>query len=157
MIRVDTSEALRAIVEAALPVGSEYGLYVHVDLRLYNPRDEEQRWCSRNAHFIISRKTNYTKVWCVVNDDWGMPNLDAFAMTSDHDSCWRTDGFQPISTAYFEMAKSLMDADQAPKDMREWVSFHSVERLDLAYEKDQTDRLSHRKIITKAEYIQRKF
>ncbi len=69
----------------------------------------------------------HTSVWVAVEppgerwDNWQQVPLDAWKNTSNHDSCWRSDGLQPLSKLYFEMAEEVLaesiDKRLAPKDV----------------------------------------
>jgi hypothetical protein len=43
-------------------------------------------------------------------------NVDEWENTSNHDSCWRSDGFQFLSDLYFKVCKAV-DPDKAPIDV----------------------------------------
>jgi hypothetical protein len=52
---------------------------------------------SSDIHFLVYRPTNYTQVYALTNDSWSMPTADdEWLLYSDHDSCWKTDGFRVI-------------------------------------------------------------
>lgn len=43
-----------------------------------------------------------------------IPEVDLFVNTSNHDSCWRTDGLQPISDMYFHLAEKVVAGFTGP-------------------------------------------
>ncbi len=55
-------------------------------------------------HYIVS---SYRNVWCALSDSPLLSDvpLDTFKNTSNHDTCWRSDGFRDIFNAYFNAYK----------------------------------------------------
>ena len=72
---------------------------------------------SRQMFFLF---TGNTTVFVAVPDgddrwfSWKQIPLDAWKNTSNHDSCWRSDGVQsPMSTVYFEMCEAINSSREA--------------------------------------------
>lgn len=117
------------IVEAMLPVGSSVlpeqieltllppccrpspprarALYLHLDCRSHVYDDEGDLCASCEVHLIFERSSSYTKVWSAINRNWMIPAADKFELSSEHDSCWRTDGLRSLERARDMMRKEL--------------------------------------------------
>lgn len=96
--------ALAAILQAALPADADQkfgapvvtdGLYIRLDIR----NDENK---SINAHIVARRYYGGFQVFGCHDDEWSVPSAEAFALQSEHDSCWRSDGFSFIGSAAYE-------------------------------------------------------
>jgi hypothetical protein len=124
--RVDLDNALAAIVEAMLPRFSpaDLGLMIQLDLRADNHKTDESE--ASLITFIIQRPHNYTKVlakrtdfradrWLVAGEEIEMD------MASDHDSCWRSDGFDILNKDWQDKVNKIGH----PKDenVHFWNSF----------------------------------
>ncbi len=131
MFSIRLSSAIQSLVEVMLPIGSEHGLFIMCDLRL--EIEKYKLATSKDVGFSFYRPTNYTKVFVAESDRWIEPEASAFVLTSDHDSCWRSDGVDSvISRYYFEMAKSIQGKKEiAPKDMWEFVNFHEIKLVKV--------------------------
>lgn len=136
------------IVEAILPRGSaeNVGLYIHVDMRgNYYPPDREtnENWreldAHRDVHLIFARPTAYTKVWSVTNSRMGLPKPEEFALRSDHDSCWRTDGLRDIHAAYMAIRKELAGQGAVWADIFDFNNVH-IQRVEVVYERYNSDK-----------------
>lgn len=146
---IAADSSLATVVEAMLPRGTSVyapyvrgvpldrsrGLYVCLDLRVACHQDD--------------RRSNYTKVWSVINDSWMKPEPGAFTMKSDHDSCWRTDGFRDVTDAYFTILHDLR-ANLPPsfRDIHEFSTIHSINWVEIEWEKDPDDERGYRKVLT---------
>ena len=53
---------------------------------------------------------------------WSEINPDEWINTSNHDSCWRSDGLDFINKAYFEMCKNV-NPEIAPRDLHSYLDF----------------------------------
>jgi len=101
--------------------------------------EEEYPWptdceASAQVHFLVFRPTNYTQVYAVVDDSWKTPEIDQWALQSDHDSCWKTDGFSVLNEVWF----SLRDKTTPKNDLegfRHHCFIHKVERVTVETER----------------------
>lgn len=152
MFDIKLESAITAIVEAALPVGSDHALYIRLDVSFYKNYGMTGKHNHSVIHFVFHRKTSYTKVWTAESDGVATPPLIDFKLTSDHDSCWRTDGFRTLTQAYFRMAKELAPKT-APIKLFQHCSFWSVDKAEIEFERDPFDKYGHMKVITKLEMI----
>jgi len=124
------SQTLPQFVEAMFSeqMGSSLGLQFSIDARYWRPGYPD---CDIVVmrHIIIHRPNNYTKV--LVSPKKGFTDLNLspflnggkeeyFEKHSDHDSCWKTDGFQFLSQDYFNASSILRTA---PKDMESYIGF----------------------------------
>ena len=135
MFNIRLGSALCSIVEAMLPIGSEHGLFIMCDMRLENEKTHKRN--STDLVFIFYRKTNYTKVFVAQSEKWIEPEAESFKLSSDHDSCWRTDGVDSvISNHFFRMADQVR-GKQAPKDLWEFVNLHEIKKVKVVVDKQQ--------------------
>lgn len=137
----------------------EEGIAVRFQMQLKYYADEFS--ASRYENFVVIFTSN-TSVFVATPDDvfcWDKtPEL--FVNTSNHDSCWRSDGLRFLSQCYFEMADSinteLLDKgfkEVAPRDMSQHNRFNfgkMVERVRI--EKEKLDDSYHYKL-TKIEKL----
>ena len=129
------SDGVNAIVEAMLPRFSNEHKFlyvpVHADVTCYSADGgEEDVTVYRDIHFLFNRPHNYTKVFIAITGyDYRLPedaekfarrswvkltnetqhvdmNQLAWYMTSDHDSCWRTDG---VDSPMFAIREDMID------------------------------------------------
>jgi len=112
------------------------GLMFHITASVAKySNDKDTVETSRNIFFLLCGNTN---VWIAEQDPhkeerrWGGINsipLDAWKNTSNHDSCWRSDGVEsPLSQIYFDMCdevnRQLPEEDRvAPKDLSMFNTF----------------------------------
>lgn len=100
---------LASILMAALPENPDQkwgysaptnGLYIRLDIR------NDQKW-GINAHVLARRYYGGFQVFGCIDNEWSVPEANAFALQSEHDSCWRSDGFAFIGrTAYNKLGRS---------------------------------------------------
>ena len=151
-MKVEVADAAVAIVEAMLPRFSPEDRFLHIPVGAsvscysVDGRDTDVT-VHRDIHLLFHRPHNYTKVWVAmdgwfkmyeqpegqrfgkwvwrqISDDrfYNLNDLDWY-MTSNHDSCWRSDGLQsPLFEIYMAMQDAL--SEEAAK-----VVGHSVGRL----------------------------
>ena len=129
MFRMQSYDVIPEIVEAMLPRFTE-GKVLLVTLRATvaqpgkNYSDPHTQF--RTVHFAFYRPNNYTKVGMHIEAHRGTtaPGKNhVWQVTSDHDSCWRTDGVNsPLSQLYFEMCKQV-DPDARPIDLDTMLEF----------------------------------
>lgn len=121
------------IVEAMLPRSSDRKLGLLVRLKMEtsdfgygedgNTLEREPQNHRKELCFLFVRPSNYTKVflfepkqdeYCWLHKD----NGQLWNLESDHDSCWRSDGFHRVTDVYFELCDPICKArDCAPKDV----------------------------------------
>jgi hypothetical protein len=135
--RVDLDNALAAIVEAMLPRFSpaDLGLVIQLDLRASKhsvDSDDDEKSEASLVTFIIQRPHNYTKVLAkrtdFRHDRWLRPGVEIeMDMTSDHDSCWRSDGFRILNDDWHDKVNKVGH----PRDERVhfWNSFSMWEGI----------------------------
>ena len=141
MFSLDSATTICTLRDAIFPSsrsvpdgdGSCAGIVFTLDARIAVFKgDKEYR---RSAMVFIALCGN-TNVFVAIepNDStrhlWGryatVP-MDAWVNTSNHDSCWRSDGMRPLSELYFRFANEINDElteeDRvAPKDMHQSTS-----------------------------------
>lgn len=119
--QIDLDNVLTKIVEAMLPRFSPQneGLLVTLDARMYIYSDDGESDCdvSKMFHVLYNRPNNYTKVFVAMNDSWFINDIkpEDWDNTSDHDSCWTTDGIRPLTRAYAEMRTHIQPDRWAPR------------------------------------------
>lgn len=104
--------ALSTIVEAMLPKFSpaNIGLLVQLDLRASN--NKMDKTIATLVTFIFQRPSNYTKVLVkrtdFHEDPWLFKDKEiVMDLASDHDSCWRSDGFLILNKDWDEKVHIL--------------------------------------------------
>lgn len=115
---------LIGMIESMLP-GSTDG-----KLALFMILNVNHHYGGKNIHkefpIIIHRPSNYTKVLLYEKQNFTWRKLISskglyFTKMSDHDSCWRSDGFRFFSQNYFSAAKEL--GSDRPADVEVDYSF----------------------------------
>lgn len=90
------------------------GIELEIALSVYDPMAEVYKEVERRYSILFCGNVNvfiaHTGSAYVRCED--IP-LDRWVNTSNHDSCWATDGLQFLTQAYFEMCKEV-DPDKAP-------------------------------------------
>ena len=99
---INLDNSLAAMVEAMLPLFSpaNLGLVIQLDLRASN--NETDKSVANLITFIFQRPSNYTKVLVKRTefrcDPWLLKGQEiVMELASDHDSCWRSDGFRILN------------------------------------------------------------
>lgn len=88
---------------------------------------EDQR-CRVDVNFLMTRSTS---VW-MSRGAYQTKDLAQWQNTSNHDSCWRSDGIDtPISQLYFEAAHKV-DPKMAPCDLDDYSSFYHHDSIRFA-------------------------
>jgi len=133
VVDMNLEMSLSHVVEAMLPRFSDetLGLLISLDMGASdygygedgNTREREPLHIRRFPNLLFIRPSNYTKVyffepedgrWFGVHDNREM----VWELQSDHDSCWRSDGFRNITDIYFNICKLICDRTGcAPKDV----------------------------------------
>ena len=143
MIEMRAAYAVEALVEVGLRLNvqrydweasSARALHVILDCCLYdNFGKKNEKHASRDVHFIVLRHGSYYRVWFAApSPRKPEPKPSDYKMTSDHDSCWRSDGIDSsISHVYFALAKQV-NADKAPKCLEQWCTVR-CEYVDVTW------------------------
>jgi hypothetical protein len=79
--------------------------YVKFEVRVSDNKTHKRIGCP--VHMIFFGNTS---VFYVVDKDrkfFGIPPAEKFINSSNHDSCWRSDGFQFLHNLYFEMCETV--------------------------------------------------
>lgn len=114
MFSCQIDNAISEIAEAAFMGpgrNSEDGVYVRVRVFVRtNPHAE--RDVSRFLHFVFRRlgpAGSSVNTWFQLGSETGfIPDDAAWTNTSNHDSCWRSDGVRsPIVKAYFDLCSEV--------------------------------------------------
>lgn len=65
---------------------------------------------------------------------YGIPAPELFVNTSNHDSCWRSDGFRKLHELYFAMCEEI-NPKIAPIKLDSYVnfSFSSMKKINVTY------------------------
>lgn len=167
---LSASDTLATIVEALLPRGASanwtlpeggqchdpsqpsQALYIVLDLRgSVHSDDGDSTFASEVVHLIIERPTNYTKVFAHVNDDFQLPKPEQFVMRSDHDSCWRTDGFRDVDQSFLHIQDQLRKRHPEGR-INDFCTIHHIRRVMISYKYLDTHH-RHRKALTSIELL----
>lgn len=102
-----------------LPEGEEnkYGMMFTLEIDCANNGYERDgnthhpEWERRYTRFlhIIALRPRMVFVHVSENWDWRASKLEDFQNTSNHDSCWRSDGLRLITEEYFNAARECWD------------------------------------------------
>jgi hypothetical protein len=159
-------QTLREIVQAILPRGASTpegepwragevpvrALYISLDLQVYSHFDDgDEIRESAIVHLVFARPSNYTKVWSVVNSSGFLPEPEAFTMTSDHDSCWATDGLQDVNQTYLDLlgkVRSQTDTRPDAGSPKDFNGIHAIETIQVTWANDPEDKRDYRKLLT---------
>jgi hypothetical protein len=146
MFHIELDSVLVQLVEAVLSTKDAQsddersrGLYVRVLISASTPLLEDgehpvgkliHKW----MHFLFRRDYRSTNVWVFTSENIWFPAIDSWKNTSNHDSCWRSDGIRsPIGAEYFKLCKEV-DQEAAPISLK----------LRCNIEKVETERVSAR-------------
>ena len=142
MINSDLEISLGNIVRGMLPYiqnsyksKKERAIYIKVQLKAEYINNVEIKF----LHFIF---TGNVSVWCAVNKEFIIKHIsyDEFKNTSNHDSCWSSDGIRDIFNTYIDMCKSVQkDLPEkekiAPIDIKTFNFIKDVKFVNISYEK----------------------
>ena len=144
IVNLDLDMTVASIVEAMLPRFSDHklGLLISLDLAFDdygygkdgNTLEREPQHARRFPWLLFVRPSNYTQVffWEDIDPEvgFGNPMYDSanptWLQTSNHDSCWRSDGFSPITDIYFKECKKFKGLP--PKDVHNFNHFNDEPR-----------------------------
>lgn len=157
MFDVTLKEAVNTLVEFSLKRGESIlnkddprdaprkALYVRVDIRLSAYlEDGDDFQVRRMVHFLFTRPSNYTKVFFCHNREFRIPSPDQFEMMSNHDSCWREDGYRGLGDLRREAVEHLSKESGLPeRKLSEFVTFDEVKYVTI-----QTERYDRRFEVT---------
>ena len=117
------------IAEAGFP----RGLVVTLDLSSSYYTDDHEFHRRGLLHTVFTANTS---VFTAVSEDfkgWDQISLDAWNNTSNHDSCWRSDGMRTLSELYFRWAKEINEEmvargypDLAPREFDGFCTLGSL-------------------------------
>ena len=127
MFKVRLSNVICAIKSGLLPPqysrledGSWKGLVISADLSMEDFGVGRGRRSS--VHFAFTKNTS---VWFSCSDRlwrWNDIPIEEWRNTSNHDSCWRTDGVESVLTQlYFEWTRKI-NPNKAPKDISKFCT-----------------------------------
>lgn len=107
---------IAGIVEAMLPTFSgKLALRMVFDLGIdhYSEGDTKEIHARHFVEFTFHRPSNYTRVY--VRDAKSTRQFgEVYHRTSDHDSCWRSDGMSILTELYFKMREPFTKAGLKP-------------------------------------------
>lgn len=114
------------------------GVIIAIDVTLSRPwGDDESLRSERHATVFLMFYGN-TSVWVAAPEgdeqwiSWRDVPLDRWENTSNHDSCWRSDGLRCLTDLYFAMCKDIDDTI-APIKMNQFVRFAGFGRNIFDY------------------------
>jgi len=111
---------------------TDYGVLLEMDLEVHEPyREDIEREPSvrERCFFLMRRASNYVNIWWCVPEDGRYPNPSEWKNTSNHDSCWRSDGVgAPLTKLYFAMCKQVNHAE-APKNLNNFLWEFNVTKV----------------------------
>jgi len=113
MFSCQIDDVITEIAKAALlgpGRNPEDGVYVRA--RVLVAQERQEHGASRFLHFVFRRlgpEHSSVNTWFQLGGETGFVPVDAeWKNTSNHDSCWRSDGVRyPITNAYFDLCKEV--------------------------------------------------
>jgi len=109
---------------------SEPGLITTLDLRLSVYLDSKTYDASALVHTLF---TSNTSVFVAVTQDfqrWSDVKIEDFHNTSNHDSCWRSDGMSDLRKLYYSMRADVLKELMADgHSISEHTAFHQFSTL----------------------------
>lgn len=110
------------------------GLLVSLDLRLsHYALSQEEYHRSAMAYVVLTGNTSVFVATTTDHTRWNELPGNAWANTSNHDSCWRSDGFRFLSTMYFNMCEEMNleirahgSSPLAPNEFHQFCSLGSI-------------------------------
>lgn len=108
MITWDIENIITSTVEALLPKFSdpEKGLMIRLEFSIISHNEDDVFYSTRILELIFQRPSNYTRVFSRVLDvkknvlkDW--------RNTSNHDSCWRSEGLKDVFECYMDVRSDM--------------------------------------------------
>jgi len=111
------------------------GLYIRFPIEVRDGYDGNREYT--HVHMVFSGRTS---VWYQVMpySSSGVTNSrqwDKYTNSSNHDSCWRSDGFQFLSQTYFEMCE-MVNPNKPPIELESessWMNWTRVSKCDVIY------------------------
>lgn len=114
------------------------------------PHEYGERHLRKYVHFVL---TGNVHVWCYTGPEWDIDRIspDEWHNTSNHDSCWRSDGINtPLSQLYFESCDYVQQhlperLQKCPHDVSKYIAagrFLGEDLFDfvqIEFQKSETD------------------
>jgi len=116
---------------------NERALYVKVCIDLFAYTDEADFQERVYLHFVILRQMNYTRVYSTQGDH-GLPALDQFKMTANHDSCWREGFTQPLRVAREHVIEIMEEHPVGDRARNTFPPTTTVSGVEFAVLEDET-------------------
>jgi len=144
MVNSELEISLANVVRGMLPYANVRNSYyskekkaVYVKIQL---ECEHMDNCERKfLHFIF---TGNVCVWCAVNREYFLDRIpyDEFRNTSNHDSCWTSDGVGDIFHTYIELCEYVQkdvpeEKQVAPVNIKTFNFIKDVKFVNIKYEK----------------------
>jgi hypothetical protein len=129
ILNIDAEISIANVVEAMLPRFSDHklGLHISLDINFFdhgygrdgNTIERKELDVRRSPHLLFVRPSNYTQVYFFEdNKKYTLNPCNIWKQTSDHDSCWRSDGFRDLTDIYFQCAKKFDGREVSGVPMR---------------------------------------
>lgn len=143
----------------------EYGILIPLEITCDNHGYDKKGKPHKNWETVDSRRyltfiiLSSRKVFVSVTDKYGfgIPAPETFENTSNHDTCWRSDGMRPVFKAYMEVYDDCwkhIDAKFAPAPIaaNHYARFNDIKFVKVAHEALEQGNDYHRKL-TKIEEV----
>ncbi len=115
---------------------------INLSLSVYEGIQEDQETADVALIFCREAGTRYTKVWSAECEAFGTPEVSDFQQRSNHDACWRRDGFLHMNEVNNRMRQTIR-ARNPGKPVFEINAIRGVRTVEIGYVRDQkTSRLS---------------
>lgn len=153
MFNCNLSDAIVEIVDAVFnrrganpPIthedgrNSTNGLYIRILVNVKKP-NSKSKGKSAILHFVFSRHvySSSTHCWFQITELKDlMPDKGQWKNTSNHDSCWRTDGIRSeIIKVYFDFCKKVAPKT-APMELLATSQFDRVAMVNIEFKEDSS-------------------
>lgn len=154
MIHLDLRSALCDLRDAICPKSPDYsivdgrhvkqceGIVFNLDIRFNDFINDEEKKSNHRINVLFFGNTSV--FWKYEEDKW----TDA-KFTANHDSCWRSDGMNFLSTIYFDSCEEVNDSKK-PIDINQFTTFSSYKPFSLVnvtWDKDPWDKNRYKRIL----------
>jgi len=153
MFECNLSDAIVEIVDAVFNLQSatypivheerlyfSKGLYVRILVNVKKP-NSKSRGKTALLHFVFSRhaQSSATHCWFQTTEFKDcVPDKSKWKNTSNHDSCWRTDGIRSeIIKVYFDFCRKVAPK-MAPIELLATSRFERVAMVDIEFKEDSS-------------------
>ena len=134
-MKMDMNQLLPGLVDSLLPKFTQ-GKGLLITLNATYSKYETMKRSRQEILVLIYNPSNYTKVMSCMPDEMKSLSKYEWTLESDHDSCWRTDGF-----SFLRKFEQKIHEELGEGDISEFIAFGMYR--PIRYVKINEFRLSH--------------